>query len=265
MTDSRPVTAAMTVQTLICFDLARLTARPTKGPHPMSDTSTLPVSIFSLDPLDLAALLCSRVCHDVISPVGAIVNGLEVLEDEKDAEMRAFAIDLIKKSARTASARLQFCRLAFGAAGSAGASIDTGDAEQVARGLIGEDKTKLVWNATRVLMPKNKVKLLLNLCLIAHAAIPRGGVIEVNITGEGDNVAIKLEAKGTNARVAHGVASLVAGKPEGESVDAHGIQAFYTGLIARACNMVLDIDAQPECVRLEAQPRLDSISPPDVA
>ena len=93
----------------------------------------------ALESLDLAALLCSRVCHDVISPVGAIVNGLEVLEDEKDADMRAFALELIKKSATTASARLQFCRLAFGAAGSAGASIDTGDAESVTRGLIGND------------------------------------------------------------------------------------------------------------------------------
>ncbi|MCB1545033.1 MAG: histidine phosphotransferase, partial [Rhodoblastus sp.] len=98
-------------------------------------------SVFSLAPLDLAALLCSRVCHDVISPVGAIVNGLEVLEDEKDPDMRTFALDLIKKSARTASARLQFCRLAFGAAGSAGAAIDTGDAENVARGLIADDRT----------------------------------------------------------------------------------------------------------------------------
>ncbi len=68
---------------------------------------------FALDALDLAALLCSRVCHDVISPVGAIVNGLEVLEEEKDAEMRGFALDLIKKSAATASARLQFCRAGF--------------------------------------------------------------------------------------------------------------------------------------------------------
>src|SRR5579875_1552258 len=89
-----------------------------------------------LAPLDLAAMLCSRVCHDVISPVGAIVNGLEVLEDESDASMRDVAIDLIKRSAAGASARLQFCRLAFGAAGSVGASIDTGDAENVARGLL---------------------------------------------------------------------------------------------------------------------------------
>jgi histidine phosphotransferase ChpT len=86
------------------------------------------MTVFALDALDLAALLCSRVCHDVISPVGAIINGLEVLDEEKDEEMRGYAMDLIKTSAEQASARLQFCRLAFGAAGSAGASIDTGDA-----------------------------------------------------------------------------------------------------------------------------------------
>src|ERR1700744_4695739 len=131
----------------------------------------------SLGPLDLAAMLCSRVCHDVISPVGAIVNGLEVLEDESDASMRDVATELIKKSASSASARLQFCRLAFGAAGSAGASIDTGDAEQVVRGLFVEERPQLEWRALRALLPKNKVKLVLNLFLIAAAAIPRGGVL----------------------------------------------------------------------------------------
>ena len=83
-----------------------------------------------LDALDLAALLCSRVCHDLISPAGAIVNGLEVLEEkDSDEETKTFALDLIKRSARTASARLQFCRLAFGAAGSANAQIDLGNAQ----------------------------------------------------------------------------------------------------------------------------------------
>lgn len=86
--------------------------------------------------LDLAALLCSRVCHDLISPTGAIVNGLEVLEESKDEETREFALALIKKSATQATARLQFCRLAFGAAGSAGTEINLGDAETVARGFI---------------------------------------------------------------------------------------------------------------------------------
>jgi histidine phosphotransferase ChpT len=208
---------------------------------------------FALDSLDLAALLCSRVCHDVISPVGAIVNGLEVLEDEKDADMRGFALDLIKKSARTASARLQFCRLAFGAAGSAGASIDTGDAEQVARGLFADEKTRLEWDAARVLMPKNKVKLVLNLCLIAAAAIPRGGVIRVTIVDADTTPRIIVEATGTNARLASHVPQLLAGTPEG-SVDAHGIQAYYTGLVAQAANLSLSIATSSDCVRIEALP-----------
>src|ERR1700675_2222441 len=104
----------------------------------------------ALDALDLAALLCSRVCHDLISPTGAIVNGLEVLEEkESDQETRNFALDLIKKSAKTASARLQFCRLAFGAAGSAGAQIDLGDAQNMARGHIECGKTTIAWNLPR--------------------------------------------------------------------------------------------------------------------
>ncbi len=103
----------------------------------------------SLTPLDLAALLCSRVCHDVISPVGAIINGLEVLDGEEDEEMRTVAMELIKKSAVSASARLQFCRLAFGAAGSFGALLDTGDAEKVARELLANGRTVLEWNCAR--------------------------------------------------------------------------------------------------------------------
>jgi histidine phosphotransferase ChpT len=213
------------------------------------------MSVLALDALDLAALLCSRVCHDVISPVGAIVNGLEVLEDEKDEDMRGFALDLIKRSAHTASARLQFCRLAFGAAGSAGASIDTGDAEKVVRGLVEDEKMKVVWTAPRLLMPKNKVKLVLNLCLIAAATVPRGGVIEVRIIGDGgDTTEIRLDAKGPNARLAHHVPALVAGQPENDSVDAHGIQAFYTGLVARECSMDVRIEAQADGVSIAATP-----------
>jgi histidine phosphotransferase ChpT len=214
------------------------------------------MTTFALDGMDLAALLCSRVCHDVISPVGAIVNGLEVLEDEKDGEMREIALELIKKSAAAASARLQFCRLAYGAAGSAGASIDTGDAENVTRGLISNERTKLVWNATRQHAPKNKVKLVLNLCLIAMSAIPRGGVITVNLIGEGATLEAQVEANGANARLAHGVAALIAGTPEGGSVDAHSIQAYYTGLVGRACGLYVTTISSPEHVSLSARPTL---------
>jgi histidine phosphotransferase ChpT len=208
----------------------------------------------NLEALDLAALLCSRVCHDVISPVGAIVNGLEVLEDEKDESMRGFAQDLIKKSARQASARLQFARLAFGAAGSAGASIDTGDAEQVARGFIQDDRTNLTWDAPRVLLPKNQVKLLLNILLIAATAVPRGGEIAVVLRVEGDQGTFKVTSKGPHARIPAAVPGLLKGEPDSGTVDAHGIQPFYTGLIARAAKMDVSLAIEGDTVTINAVP-----------
>jgi len=209
---------------------------------------------FALDSLDLAALLSSRVCHDVISPVGAIVNGLEVLEEEKDQEMRGHALALIKSSAQEASSRLQFCRLAFGAAGSKGSSIDTGDAENVARQLLADERTRLHWNVPRVLLPKNKVKLLLNLCLIADASIPRGGDISISAKGEDDDMSFHVQAKGVNARVTPGVASLLSGEPEDGSVDARAIQAYYAGLVARSCGLEVSLALAGDVVTIEAKP-----------
>jgi histidine phosphotransferase ChpT len=209
---------------------------------------------FALDALDLAALLSSRVCHDVISPVGAIVNGLEVLEEEKDAEMRGHALALIKTSAAKASARLQFCRLAFGAAGSKGASIDTGDAEHVTQQLLVDERARLQWSVPRVLMSKNKVKVLLNLCLVAAAAIPRGGDICVSATGEGDDVAFRIEARGGSARIAANLPALLAGEVEDGGLDARSIQVYYTGLVARACGLDISISADADMVTIEAKP-----------
>ena len=205
-----------------------------------------------LDALDLGALLCSRVCHDVISPVGAIVNGLEVLAEEKDESMREFAHDLIRKSATQASARLQFARLAFGAAGSAGAMIDLGDAEKVARGFFHDDRTKLLWNAPRVLLPKNQVKLLLNLLVIAQSMIPRGGTVTVNVTGEGDGVRLIVLAAGTLARIPAQVPLLIKGESETGTVDSHAIQPYYAGLVARAEQMNVDIALEGETVTMLA-------------
>ena len=97
----------------------------------------------TLSSLDLAALLASRVCHDIISPVGALANGLEVLEEDQGEEMREFAMELITKSAKSASAKLKFSRLAFGASGSAGAAIDTGEAEEVVGLFMEGEKGRL--------------------------------------------------------------------------------------------------------------------------
>jgi histidine phosphotransferase ChpT len=202
----------------------------------------------SLEPLELAALLCSRVCHDLISPTGAIVNGLEVLEEDGDEETKKFALDLIKKSARTASARLQFCRIAFGAAGSAGAQVDTGDAETMARGFIEDEKTKLTWNVPRALLPKNRVKLLLNMLVIATQTIPRGGTLTVDAVGEGETTGFRIVAAGLNARIPQHLAMLLEGSSESGAVDAHAIQPFYTGLLARACGVGVGLMAEADTI-----------------
>ncbi len=213
------------------------------APESGSTTSSV-----SLGALDLAALLCSRVCHDLISPVGAIVNGLEVLEEDKDEETKTFALELIKKSAQQASAKLQFCLLAFGAAGSAGAQIETGDAERVARGLIEDGKTTIAWNLPRELAPKNRVKLLLNMIVVGAGAIPRGGTLTVDALDNG----YRVVATGLNARLTAATAELISGAP-GHTVDAHAIQPVYTGILARDCGLALTAAADGETVVITAR------------
>src|ERR1700759_2403505 len=198
-------------------------ASPEQTPGPAPDT------------LELAALLCSKVCHDLISPVGAIVNGLEVLDDNPKPEDRDFALELIRKSAKTASARLQFCRLAFGAAGSAGAQIDIGDAQTMAKGHIEDGKTTIAWNLPREFLPKNKVKLLLNMMVIAQQTIPRGGVLTVDPVGEGDGAGFRVAASGLNARMPQNIADLLSSGQA--SSDAHAVQPYYTRLLAQSCGL----------------------------
>jgi histidine phosphotransferase ChpT len=203
------------------------------------------------DALELAALLCSRVCHDLISPVGAIVNGLEVLDDNPKPEDREFALDLIRKSAKTASARLQFCRLAFGAAGSAGAQIDLGDAQTMARGHLEDAKTKITWNLPRVLLAKNRVKLLLNMMVIAQQTIPRGGMLTVDSVGEGDTIGFRVAAAGLNARLPQNIADMLSTDAE-HSVDAHAVQPYYTKLLAQACGLKVALAPEGDAVVVTA-------------
>jgi histidine phosphotransferase ChpT len=188
----------------------------------------------------------------VISPVGAIVNGLEVLEDEKDESMRGFAEDLIRKSARQASARLQFARIAFGAAGSAGAAIDIGEAAQVAKGFIEDDRVALSIDVPRKLLPKNQVKLFLNLLMIASTTIPRGGQIIASVITDGDGVIFKIATNGTNARIPTHTESLLRGESETGTVDAHSIQPYFAGLIAREASMTVALSVMNGGVLIES-------------
>jgi histidine phosphotransferase ChpT len=187
--------------------------------------------------------------------VGAIVNGLELLDEDDSKDTMEMALDLIRKSARQASARLQFARIAFGAAGSAGSAVDLGYAQQLTEQFMQDEKVSLSWNTPRLYVEKNRVKLLMNLVVIALASIPIGGTIEVKMDGDAENPVFNLEARGPKPRLAPHLIDLLAGKSETGTVDAHGFQVFYTGEIARAANMELSVTLEEGTVRLVATPR----------
>jgi histidine phosphotransferase ChpT len=200
---------------------------------------------FNIAAHDLAALLSSKLCHDLISPVGAINNGLELL-DEGGADLDA--MNLIRNSARTASARLQFARIAYGAAGSAAVQIDTGDARAVANAFMMGEKAELTWEGARFFLPKNKVKLLLNLLLIANGSIPRGGSLAVTVEGDETNPSFILKTSGPMLRVPARFLELYSDSPDHEPIDAHSIQAYYALLLARETGMEIGLNVTAEAI-----------------
>jgi histidine phosphotransferase ChpT len=191
--------------------------------------------------LELAALISSKICHDVIGPVGAIYNGLEILDEDDDAQAKTYALDVIRNVTEQASARLQFARFAFGAAGSAGAQIDLNTAEQISRGLIGnKGKHKLSWRGIPGPMAKDKVKLLLNLIAAAITALPRGGEIDVRVEGSLEQPNFLLLCRGPGARPPQYLADYVTGAQPAQ-LDALSIQAYYTWRLATSSRMPLSI------------------------
>jgi len=205
--------------------------------------------------LELAALISSKICHDVINPVGAIYNGLEILDEDDDAQAKTYALNVIRNVTEQASARLQFARFAFGAAGSAGAMIDLGTAEQISRGFVGitQGKHKLNWRGAPGHMAKDKVKLLLNLVASSVTALPRGGEIEVALGGSFETPSFLLRCKGTGARPPQYLTDFVAGNPP--VLDAMSIQAYYTFRIAQSAGMRIEILKDVADILLVAKPQ----------
>lgn len=190
--------------------------------------------------LELAALISSKICHDVINPVGAIYNGLEILNEEEDAEAKSYALDVIRNVTEQASARLQFARFAFGAAGSAGSVIDLSTAEQISRGFVGKAKHRLVWSGPAGHLAKDRAKLLLNLVAAALTALPRGGEIQVEIIGPLDNCRFSVRCRGTGARPPHHLVEFLTGQPTGP-LDTQTIQPYYTARLAANAGMKLEV------------------------
>jgi histidine phosphotransferase ChpT len=190
--------------------------------------------------LELAALISSKICHDVIGPVGAIYNGLEILNEDDDANAKNYALNVIRSVTEQASARLQFARFAFGASGSVGSVIDLRTAEQISKGFIEQGKHKLVWHGINGHMAKDKVKLLLNLVACSMTALPRGGEIEVTLGGTVEAPAFLIRCKGQGARPPQYLTDFIVGQ-QPPPLDAMTIQAYYTLRLASSGAMRLEI------------------------
>lgn len=188
---------------------------------------------------ELAALLASRLCHDIISPVGAIQSGLELLDEmPNDPESMA----LVRNSTRSAVAKLQFARLAYGSSGSTAAQIDLGDAKTVAEGFMSFERANLVWEGERAYVPKNVAKLVLNLMVIANATVPRGREVKIAIESLQPEIRIVVTAQGTPLRVPAKFRALLSDEPLEEPIDAHGVQPYYTLLLARELGLTVRLD-----------------------
>jgi histidine phosphotransferase ChpT len=196
-----------------------------------------------MNELDFAAFMVSRVCHDLVGPLGAVVNGLEVLEDERDAAMRADALKIVTSSADQALARLQFMRIAFGAAGSAGAELDLGEVGRLMLGLVVGTKVEIEWRAAPIHWPKDWAKLLMNCTLLAADCLPRGGHVVVETSEDPAAPAFTVRANGVGARVMEEVEKSVRGETSAGPNDARGVQPFLTHKLARTLNAGLTLTA----------------------
>lgn len=193
-----------------------------------------------MNDLEFAGLLVSRLCHDLVSPLGAVMNGLEILDDECDAAMRADAMQLVASSAEQAAARLQFARIAFGAAGSTGAQLDLTEVGRMVGGLFAGRKTELEWHAAPVTWPKDWAKLLMNAVLLAADSLPRGGTLRVETSPDPSAPGFQIRANGHGARVLEEIERAARGEPNGP-VDGRSIQAYLTHKLARGLNAGLTL------------------------
>jgi len=182
---------------------------------------------------DLASLLCSRLCHDLMSPVGALNNGIELLADETDPDMRDKCLELLADSARASANKLKFFRLAFGAAGGFGDAVDTHEAQAALEGVFGpERRIEVGWVVSDGKLPKGAVKLLLNLALLAGDALVRGGRLDVGAETRDGEIELAVRAEGPRILLDPVLRETLANGAEGGSIEPRAAGAWLAHCLA---------------------------------
>ena len=196
--------------------------------------------------IDLASLLCSRLCHDLLSPVGAMNNGLELLADETDPEMQKRCMDLLADSAKAAADKLKFFRLAFGAAGGFGPAVDPAEARAVIEPLVtGSGRTTLEWSVPAELLPKTSIKILLNLIFIANDTLVRGGTLSVGAENRGTEQEIVISANGPKVILDEAIRDALKGNLDAANIDSRTAAAWMIRNLAMRDGGVIQL-AEPE-------------------
>jgi histidine phosphotransferase ChpT len=186
-----------------------------------------------MNAVDLASLLCSRLCHDLMSPVGALNNGIELLTDETDPDMREKCLELLSDSARASANKLKFFRLAFGAAGGFGDMVDTHEARAALEGVFGpERRIELGWMVAEDKLPKGAVKLLLNLALLAGDALVRGGRLDVGAESQGGELELAIRAEGPRILLDPSLRETLAKGASGGTVEPRAAGAWLAHALA---------------------------------
>ncbi|GER07508.1 histidine phosphotransferase [Iodidimonas muriae] len=192
--------------------------------------------------VSFAALLCSRLCHDLVSPVGALSNGLEILADEHDDAMRDQVLSLLDQSARQTANRLQFFRLAFGAGGGFGQVVDPKEGEKALNAFLQDSKITLEWNLGLQNMPKNALKLLLNLALLAGEGLIRGGVIRVESSPHENGHLLEITASGPRLIFSDACRAALEGRLDEDALEPRTAPAYLAGIVAKELPTKLDVE-----------------------
>ncbi|MBY0423924.1 MAG: hypothetical protein K2Q06_16595 [Parvularculaceae bacterium] len=201
-----------------------------------------------LDAVSLSALLSSRLCHDLINPVGAIGSGLEVIDDPAvDPDMRDSALDLIRTGGGKSIALLKYARLAYGAAGGFGAQIPLEEAEAALRDIFKWTKAELVWRLRLGLAPKDQVKALLILGHAAADCVPRGGTVTIL----GSPEAFRLKTIGVRTILNEELVAAFAGAPA--ELKPKFAPAYLAGLLARQSGGGVEARFDGETIVFEAR------------
>jgi len=208
-----------------------------------------------MNAVDLASLLCSRLCHDLMSPVGALNNGIELMADEQDPEMRERCVELLADSARATANKLKFFRLAFGAGGGFGDAIDSNDARVALEGIFGpERRIELGWMVADDRLSKGAMKLLLNLALIAGDSLVRGGRLDIGAESTGGGLELAIRAEGPRVVLDAGIRDMLAnGAPADGQIEPRVAGAWLALALAKEAGGSIRLsEASPEVLIIGA-------------